>query len=240
MISIIIPTLNEEENLNNLLLDIKSQTYKDYEIIVADAQSTDGTCTIAEENGCTLVDGGMPAKGRNMGAYIAKGDILLFLDADIRIPSHFLHTSLDEFEQRSLDVAICKMRFTSDKIIYRAFARVYNAVLSFLQYVDPNGSGGNGIIIRKELHEKIKGFNESIRFGEDGEYIRRASKNRRFRMLREIVYTSARRYEEKGIPAMLLFHSKIIYLQFTGQMQKLYNSTYEFDIYKKNKNRTDK
>lgn len=57
-LSIIIPTYNEEEYLPKLLEGIKSQDFEDYEIIVADANSTDKTREIAEVYGCKIVDGG--------------------------------------------------------------------------------------------------------------------------------------------------------------------------------------
>ena len=82
-LSIIIPTLNEENYLPLLLESIKKQNFKSYEIIVADAGSTDRTIEIAKNHGCKITSGGLPAKARNQGAKIAKGDLLLFSDADI-------------------------------------------------------------------------------------------------------------------------------------------------------------
>ena len=57
ILSIIIPTYNEEEYLPNLLESIEKQSFTDYEIIIADANSTDRTREIAEEHGCTIVEG---------------------------------------------------------------------------------------------------------------------------------------------------------------------------------------
>ena len=68
--SIIIPTYNEEEYLPVLLDSIKEQDFDDYEIIVADANSTDKTVEIAKDYGCIVVEGGLPAVGRNNGAKI--------------------------------------------------------------------------------------------------------------------------------------------------------------------------
>ena len=91
MLSIIIPAYNEEKYLPRLLRCIKEQTYKDYEIIIADANSTDKTRQIAKKYGCKIAKGGLPAVGRNNGAKIAKGDILLFLDADAKFNKNFLY-----------------------------------------------------------------------------------------------------------------------------------------------------
>ena len=107
MLSIIIPTYNEEKYLPKLLKCVKKQTYKNYEIIVADADSADKTRQIAKKYGCRVVKGGMPAIGRNNGAKAAKGDILLFLDADSLIGKDFVKDSLKDIEIRKLDVAGC-------------------------------------------------------------------------------------------------------------------------------------
>ena len=86
MLSIVIPTYNEEEYLPRLLASIRSQRFEGYEIVVADARSTDRTRQIAERFGARVVEGGMPGPGRNLGAVAAKGDLLLFLDADVILP----------------------------------------------------------------------------------------------------------------------------------------------------------
>ena len=92
MLSIIIPALNEEKYLPLLLKEIKKQNFADdLEIIVADAGSEDKTVEIAKNYGCKIVQGGLPARGRNEGAKIAQGDIFLFMDADnIYLPKNFL------------------------------------------------------------------------------------------------------------------------------------------------------
>ena len=76
MLSIIIPTLNEEKYLPKLLDSIVKQSYKDYEIIIADNNSKDKTRSIARSYGCRLTKGGMPAVARNNGAKIARGKLL--------------------------------------------------------------------------------------------------------------------------------------------------------------------
>lgn len=91
MLSIIIPTLNEEENLPKLLQSIKKQKLnQELEIIVSDAGSQDKTREIAKSFGCIIVEGGLLSKGRNNGAKEAKGDLLLFADADTVLPLNFL------------------------------------------------------------------------------------------------------------------------------------------------------
>ena len=110
IISIIIPTYNEEDYLPNLLDSIKSQNFDDYEVIVADANSTDRTREIAESYGCIVVDGGLPAVGRNNGARVAKGEYLLFLDSDLELTDDYLRNVLYEFKMEQLGIAITRMK----------------------------------------------------------------------------------------------------------------------------------
>ena len=102
--SIIIPTYNEEEYLPKLLESIKSQDFTDYEVIVADAQSNDNTREIAKEYGCIVVEGGLPGVGRNKGAEVAKGEVLLFLDSDLELTKNYLANVIEEFEANREDL----------------------------------------------------------------------------------------------------------------------------------------
>ena len=74
-LSIIIPTYNEEKGIPILIKSIQAQNYKNYEIIVADAKSKDNTVKVAKKLGARVVRGGLPARGRNNGAKVAKGEI---------------------------------------------------------------------------------------------------------------------------------------------------------------------
>jgi glycosyltransferase involved in cell wall biosynthesis len=66
-LSIIIPAKNEEKLLPTLLESIREQSFTDYEIILADANSTDDTRKLAASYGVRVVQGGMPGPGRKMG-----------------------------------------------------------------------------------------------------------------------------------------------------------------------------
>ena len=106
-ISIIIPTYNEEEYLPKLLESIKNQEFQDYEVIVADANSNDKTKgNRRDPYGCKVVDGGIPAIGRNRGVNVAQGEYLLFLDSDVILTAGYLETALNEFIDNELGIAI--------------------------------------------------------------------------------------------------------------------------------------
>ena len=199
MISIIIPTLNEQKYLPRLLKCIKRQSYKSYEIIVADANSKDKTRSIAKKQGCKIVpSGGHPGIGRNIGARAAKGDVLLFLDADSLIGERFLEDSLKEFKKKGLDVAGACLYPETGRIIDKFFLGIFNAWIYLTQGFYPNACG-TGIFCKKWLHKSIGGFDESIVLSEDMDYVRRAGKMGKFRILKnaKVVYCM-RRYDNEG------------------------------------------
>jgi glycosyltransferase involved in cell wall biosynthesis len=105
--SVIVPTLNEERHVGSLLSDVAAQTRRPDEVLVADAGSTDGTVSVARRFPFVrLLEGEPPvACGRNLGARSATGDVLIFLDADVRPHERFFEGFLRQFERRRLDVA---------------------------------------------------------------------------------------------------------------------------------------
>lgn len=195
----IIPTLNEEKYLPKLLECIKRQTYKDYEIIVADANSKDGTVKAARKYGCKVVKGGgLPGISRNKGAKAAKGGILLFLDADSIIENNFLENAVKDFKERKLDAAGSYLYPSSRNIIDKLFLAVFNGWTYATQFFYANACG-TGIFCRKWLHKKINGFDETIKLSEDMDYAKRCGRIGKFRMIKnsKVIY-SMRRYDEEG------------------------------------------
>ncbi|MDI6592053.1 MAG: glycosyltransferase [Patescibacteria group bacterium] len=197
MLSIIIPTLNEEKYLPLLLEEIKKQNFKDLEVIVADGGSEDKTVEIAKSFGCKIVSGGSPAKGRNEGARIAGGDIFLFMDADnISLPENFLKGLTEEFKRRNLDLASFTIYPNGnglDKIIYKLYNFWVKSVQKFSAYAT------NSVLVKREIFEKAGGFDEEIKIGEDHEFAKKASKIGKFGFIKtEPVLTSIRRFERDG------------------------------------------
>lgn len=173
MISIIIPSLNEEKYLELLLASIKKQNFSDYEVILADAGSEDKTLKIARSYNCVIIPGGLPAKGRNEGAKVAKGQMLFFLDADTVLPDHFLGKSLKEFETRNLDLAsYCLVPLPQNKLLYFLMNVFYNQPIVLLQSALPHAA--TGILMKKDIFEKVGGFDEDVKLAEDHYLARRA------------------------------------------------------------------
>ncbi len=198
MISIIIPTLNEEKYLPLLLTSIKKQRFSDYEIIIADAVSRDGTLDIAKRSNLNIVLGGLPARGKNNGAKNAKGDILLFLDADIVLPENFFGRTLGEFKTRNLDIgSFGLLPIKENKLYHFLFQYFYNLPIIMLEKILPHAAAG--IMIKKEIFEKAKGFDEEIKIAEDHDLVRRGIKFGRYGILKSAkIFVSDRRFRQDG------------------------------------------
>jgi len=249
MISIIIPTFNEENYLPSLLSSVRNQkvdelrssspfanarVFNDLEIIVADAGSRDKTMEMAKSFGCQIVKGGLPAKGRNEGAKIAKGDLFLFLDADTILPEDFFERALKESKERNLDVAsFCLEPFTRQNFVQQnlggraknwfekfLFEVFYNLPILILEKILAHGA--QAILVKREIFEKVGGFDEKIKFAEDHSFMRKAKKIGNFGILRKVrVFSSLRRFEKEGwIKTYLKYFLAEIYMIFFGDIKK--------------------
>lgn len=234
MLSIIIPVLNEEKYLPLLLEGIKKQNFNgDCEIIIADAGSKDKTLEIAKSFGCKITTGGLPAKGRNEGVKIAQGDTLLFMDADNLLPENFLKDLLEEFKKRNLSVAsfpIFPKGNWFDKFVYTMYNFWVNLIQKFSAWAT------NSVLVKKEIFEKIGGFDEEIKIAEDHDFAKRAAKIGKFGFIKtKPVLTSPRRFEKDGrLKTYLKYILVGIHMFFLGPVKKDIFQ-YQFDYSKKNK-----
>lgn len=199
MFSIVIPTKDEEVFLPILLRSIREQTVQPLEIIVADADSTDATREVAKRFGCRVVKGGAIGFGRNRGAEVAKGEFILFLDADVKLlDKHFLEKAAREITARHLDFASCDAVPLSEKKVDRFFHSFYN---NYSRLVLPLQAHAAGFCIfaRRTKHEVMKGFDETIPFCEDHDYAVRCRKFGKFGFLNSVnAYVSVRRFDRDG------------------------------------------
>ena len=229
-ISIIIPAYNEEEYLPKLLESIEKQDFKDYEVIIADANSSDNTREIAESYGCTVVDGGLPGVGRNRGAAVAKGELLLFLDSDLELTEGYLENVVEDFEDLNLGIAITQMTALSEKKYVQALHTWCNWFMIASESIKPHGAGCYGIVARRELHEKVGGFDEDLDYGEDTDYIERIAEISNFKVLRNAyVIVSTRRLEEDGLLTLIKQYGKSTINDFRGKRTSADELGYSFE-----------
>ena len=228
-LSIIIPTYNEEEFLPHLLESIKRQNFTDYEVIIADANSTDRTREIAESYDAKIVDGGLPAVGRNKGAEIAQGKLLLFLDADVIMAPGYLQEAFEEFIEGGIGISITQIIPLSDKTFDKVSHDFANLFMRYVEDLKPHGAGCYGILTWKKLHEIVGGFDEQLDFGEDTDYIEKIAYISSFKVLREPrLFISTRRTEEEGKRNIAMKYAKSTFYQFTGRKISADQLNYQF------------
>jgi len=223
--SIIIPTLNEEKYLPFLLESIKRAITTRpglVEIIVADANSKDKTREIAKNYGCKIVEGGdSPTIGRNEGAKVARGDLFLFLDADVVLPENFFEKTLNESKERNLDVAtFCLEPQTKRKSKKFLFDVFYNWPILIFEKILSHAS--QAILVKKGIHKEVGGFDEEIKFAEDHSFVRKTKKVGNFGIIRSVkILSSLRRFEKDGwIKTYLKYILAEIYTIFFGDIKK--------------------
>ena len=234
-LSIIIPTYNEEDYLPDLLKSIDRQDFDDLEVIIADAHSTDKTVEIAKSHGCKVVDGGLPALGRNNGARVAKGEMLLFLDSDCVLTNNYITSAIEEFELHNLGIAITQIIPLEKGFINQITHEIANYMTKMISNFKPHGAGCYGILTYKSLHDEVDGFDEEIDFGEDTDYIERVAKISRFRVLdNPRLLISTRRLNEEGLKNITLKYAKSTAYQLAGRKVTLKELDYSFEHKKHN------
>lgn len=203
-ISIIIPVLNEEENLERLLSSLKR--FEGAEVIVADGGSTDRTPEIARHRGIRVVTG--PA-GRgvqqNAGARVARGDVLVFLHCDALVPDDFVSALQKVLDTPGIAAGAFRLKIDAEGLAYRMVewgANVRAKCLG-LPY------GDQVLFMTREAFERAGGFpNQPLL--EDVELVRRLKKFGRIGIAGTAVGTSARRWQRLGAVRTMLVNQLIL------------------------------
>jgi len=239
MLSIVIPTKDEQHDLPVLLESIKQQTMQPAQVIIADAQSTDRTREIAVSYGAKVVEGGLVSAGRNRGAEHVNTELILFLDADVELRDpEFLEKAVGEMMERKLDLATCDVFPLSDRHVDHFLHNAYNAYSRAWGSVFPHAPGFC-MFVRKKIHDQIGGFDESIPFCEDHEYAQRLGKIGSFGILKSTkIPVSIRRMDRDGrIKIAIKYLLAELHIAFIGPI-KHNHFNYTFG-HKKTKNKTN-
>lgn len=162
LVSIIIPTKNEQSNIGSLLASIKKQTYKKIEIIVVDNNSTDDTRSIASKYTSKIyIKSPERSRQRNYGAKKALGKYLLFLDADMLLSPGLVLSCVEKLENN--------LQFGALIIPEKSYGKSFWAKCKALEksfYVKVDWIEGVRFF-KKDIFSKLKGFNTSMISGED-------------------------------------------------------------------------
>jgi rSAM/selenodomain-associated transferase 2 len=214
-ISVIIPTLNEEQALGQILADFPSSHA--LETIIVDGGSTD--CTLAVAGAiCGAISNvrvvGAPtgrARQMNEGAKVSRGNILLFLHADTRMPNDAPRL----IESALADQTIVGGRFDVQFDTRSGWGPIISTLMNWRSRMSGIATGDQAIFVRRHIFEQLGGFAD-IPLMEDIEFSRRLKRAGSIVALRQTVKPSFRRWKQQGPLRTILLMWTLRFLYWTG------------------------
>lgn len=207
-ISVIIPALNEAQGILSCLESVKTQQ-GDFELIVVDGGSMDGTVEMAGSHATVIRCQQGRALQMNSGARRAKGDVFLFLHADSCLPSRAFPLLEDALTDARVVGGTFMLRFNSPSMLLRAIAFFSRFKFRYFHY------GDQGIFVRRGVFDRLNGFSE-IPIMEDVDFLRKLRSIGRVALLSESMTTSARRFLEHGIVRQQLKNILLVVFYLLG------------------------
>lgn len=210
-VSIVIPALNEERYIERTLQSIAAQEFKGtYELIVSDGNSDDRTVEIARKYTSNIViePTRTIAAGRQTGTRIALGKIIAYTDADTTVPPDWLEHLTEQFKDPKVIAVTGKPLPLEHDIVSHLFSDfVMDPIARILCFFQIPYVYGGDMAIRKEVFDRIGGFNTSLVTAEDMDIINRAKKHGRVAYNpKAVAYFSMRRIKKWGYLKYLFFH----------------------------------
>lgn len=176
--SIIIPAKNEERNISLCLEALRGQCFSsdNFEVIVVDNGSTDGTVSVVESlGGQVYIKPEFSISGlRNFGASVSSGDILIFLDADCLPESDWLNNAATTLVDNQIgctgSTPVAPENGTWVEMVWSSF-RTRRTNKCYTSWIN-----SSNFIVRRELFDKVNGFNEDVKTCEDVDICMRLNK----------------------------------------------------------------
>jgi glycosyltransferase involved in cell wall biosynthesis len=223
-VSMVIPAYNEATYIDRLLGALSKQNFDDFEVIVSDAQSKDGTKEVVDSFRGKLnvkfleAPPKGPAYGRNQGAKHARGEWLLFQDADVFIDNpDFIGELLSKTLAKGWNTSSAQLKVMPGSLLGKiGHSQLYLNLMSHTKYPIMQGYC---MFTRREIFEKLDGFNEKIKYGEDNDYATRAAAYGLGFVKGTYYWVDPRRYKQEGF--------KLLY---KNTQHELYRLTHGFSF----------
>ncbi len=166
LVSVIIPVKNSSITLDACLQSIKRSYYNNIELIIVDDHSTDNSVEIARKYNCQVIestDGNGANYARNLGAKLASGNILIFLDSDVVVDRDTIQTIVESLETDKTDavVGVYSTQHRNENIV----SQYKNLWIRFSYLKSPPAIDwlfGAVSGIKRDAFEKIGGFNVEL------------------------------------------------------------------------------
>jgi rSAM/selenodomain-associated transferase 2 len=209
LVSVIVPVLDDTAATTCLIKQIPDDPRVD--VVIADARSDAALAAAAGLRPGTRVIPCSPGRGRQMnaGAAVARGDWLVFLHADSRLPDGWLEAIAD----LTADVSGGWFRFALDADAWQA--RVVERLVAWRVRALRLPYGDQGLFVRRAMFAALGGYREWPLL-EDVEFVQRLVRAGTIAELPLPLYTSARRWRRDGWLRRSLRNGSIIALYFAG------------------------
>lgn len=213
-ISIIIPTYNEEKYIRKTLESIKNQPYKDVEVIIADSDSSDRTREISKKTYPRVKIVLKKQRGVgiacNAAAKLAKGRLLMFIDADTSITKNLLRSYEEAFEDKEVVAAtgpIIPLEKTT-KSIEMGYKMVSVHTVKLSMKLGRPSTISSNLMVRRSSYLKLSGFSTTMNTYYDWDLSNRLSKVGKIVFVEgAVAKTSVRRIEKWGMFKYFAFHA---------------------------------
>lgn len=207
-VSVVVPTLNEAENLAPTLASLP----KTAEVIVSDGESHDGTATLASRLGAKVISG---AKGRarqmNRGAEKAASDVLLFLHADCRLSADALPAMERALSDPAVVAGSFRLAVHEGRLLHKLVAWGSNARARYLK----TPYGDQGLFVRRDVFERVGGFPD-VPIMEDVAMVRKLRPEGRLVALDVAITTGKRHWQGLGVVGATLVNWLVSLLYLVG------------------------
>ncbi|MBI2611451.1 glycosyltransferase [Candidatus Gottesmanbacteria bacterium] len=172
LISVVIPTLNEEKYLSLCLKSLKNQTFQNFEVIISDGGSTDKTKKIASKYGVRIVahPNITVTLARQSGIDIARGEIIVGADADTIYPQNHLEKIVKDFKEKNTRVAVGGGGvFEKHPLWLHLGWKIAYALLALLSSIFKTAIyiPAFNLSFKKEAFKRIDGYKTYLDFGGD-------------------------------------------------------------------------
>lgn len=211
-LSIIVPMLNEAEQLPELFAHVLPYQRAGCEILFVDGGSTDGSIMLCEVAGFTAL---RTTRGRanqmNVGASQVSGDVLLFLHADTRLPQG----AACFIEQALANIAHCWGRFDVCITGRPYMLRVVSCLMNWRSRLTGIATGDQAMFVRRDVFEHLRGFPDQPLM-EDVELSKQLLPFSRPACIGQCVTTSGRRWETRGVWRTILLMWRLRWSYWRG------------------------
>lgn len=210
-ISVVIPAYNEANFIETTLKSLLAQTYKDFELIVVDNNSTDETAEIARKFGARVITEKQKgvAWARQAGFMAARSKIIASTDSDSVVPENWVEKMVEAFEDDPEIVAFGGLGYLySGPVGARAAGRYLFPAFWKLDRLLSGGwnLSGFNMAVRRDVFLKIGGFRTDMTLGEDIDLARRLREHGKVEVdTKFMAFVSGRRYKDGLLSGVLVY-----------------------------------